>query len=131
MGMRQRMRIGVLGPLLSTWQDKWAERPPKVMKWIQRWNNLQICPRWDSNMGGSDLWSNTLWLDHRGALVWGNEEYSRWKALIIIELHCEWSQLISGSLIQLRMLQLSTGTDGELIVILDIITNTVTTNVMY
>ena len=40
----------------------------------QRRNNLQICPRRDSNTGDSDLWSNTLRLDHGGAhavyLVW-------------------------------------------------------------
>ena len=34
------------------------------MKRSQRWNNLQICPRRNSNTGGSDLWSNTLPLDH-------------------------------------------------------------------
>ena len=28
----------------------------------------QICPRWDSNKGGSDLWSNTLLLDNGGIL---------------------------------------------------------------
>jgi len=39
------------------------------MKWSQRWNNLQICPHWYSNLGGSDLWSNTLLLDHRGACI--------------------------------------------------------------
>ena len=33
----------------------------------ERRNNLQICPRRDSNMGGSDLWSSTLPLDHGGA----------------------------------------------------------------
>jgi len=37
------------------------------MKRSQGWNALQICPRRDSNSGGSDLWSNTLPLDHRGA----------------------------------------------------------------
>ena len=37
------------------------------MKQSQRWNNLQICPRRDSNTGGSDLWCNTLPLDHGGA----------------------------------------------------------------
>jgi len=36
------------------------------MKQSQRWNTLQICPHWVSNMGGSDLWSNTLSLDHGG-----------------------------------------------------------------
>jgi len=30
------------------------------MKQSERWNTLQICPRWDLNSGGSDLWSNTL-----------------------------------------------------------------------
>jgi len=34
---------------------------------LQRWNTLQICPRWDSNTGGGDLWSNTLPLSHGGA----------------------------------------------------------------
>ena len=38
------------------------------MKRSERWNTLQICPRRDSNTGGSDLWSNTLPLDHGGAL---------------------------------------------------------------
>ena len=38
------------------------------MKRSQRWNNLQIYPRRDSNMGGSDLWSNTLPLDNGGAI---------------------------------------------------------------
>ena len=28
--------------------------------WSQRWNTLQICPRRESNSGGSDLWSNAL-----------------------------------------------------------------------
>ena len=37
------------------------------MKRSQRLNTLQICPRRDSNSGDSDLWSNTLPLDHRGA----------------------------------------------------------------
>jgi len=39
---------------------QWAERPPTVMKRSQRWNSLQLFPRWDSNSGGSDLWSNAL-----------------------------------------------------------------------
>ena len=38
-----------------------------IMRRSQRRNNLQICPRRDSNTGGSDLWSNTLPLDHGGA----------------------------------------------------------------
>ena len=37
------------------------------MERSQRWNNLKICPRRDSNTSGSDLWSNTLPLDHGGA----------------------------------------------------------------
>ena len=37
------------------------------MRRSERRNNLQICPRQDSNTGGSDLWSNTLPLDHGGA----------------------------------------------------------------
>ena len=37
------------------------------MRRSERWNNLQICPRRDSNTSGSDLWSNTLPLDHGGA----------------------------------------------------------------
>ena len=49
--------IDVLRPLLRTWQAKWAERPPKVMRRSQRQNNLQICSRRDSNTGGSDLWT--------------------------------------------------------------------------
>ena len=46
-----------------------AERPPKVTRRSERRNNLQICPRRDSNTGGSDLWSSTLPLDHGGALI--------------------------------------------------------------
>ena len=34
--------------------SEWAEQPPKVMRRSQRRNNLQICPRRDSNTGGSD-----------------------------------------------------------------------------
>ncbi|KAK2150429.1 B-12 dependent methionine synthase [Paralvinella palmiformis] len=34
------------------------------MRRSERRNNLQICPRQDLNMGGSDLWSNTLLLDY-------------------------------------------------------------------
>ena len=54
------MMIDVLRPLLCRWQAKWADRPLKVMKRCQRWNTLQICPRQDSNWGGSDLWSKAL-----------------------------------------------------------------------
>jgi len=32
----------------------------------QKWNKFQICPHQDSITGGSDLWSSTLPLDHRG-----------------------------------------------------------------
>ena len=39
------------------------------MKQSQRWINLQICPRQDSNTGGSYLWSNTLPLEHGGTQV--------------------------------------------------------------
>ena len=55
------------------------------MKRSQRWNTLQICPRRDSNTGGSDLWSNTLPLDHGGALesVWKKIVESMVKAKII------------------------------------------------
>ena len=59
--------IDVLRPLLYTWQAKQAERPPKVMNGIQRRNNFKICQHRDSNTGGSDLWYNTLPLDHGGA----------------------------------------------------------------
>ena len=38
------------------------------MKRNQRWNNLEICPCRNPNTDGSDLWSNTLSLDHGGAL---------------------------------------------------------------
>jgi len=41
------------------------------MKRSQRWNNFQICPRRDSNTSGSDLWSNTLRLDHTGTNDYG------------------------------------------------------------
>ena len=61
------MMIDVLRPRLCTRYAKWAERPPKLMRRSERRNNLQICPRRDSNTGGSDLWSNTLPLDHGGA----------------------------------------------------------------
>ena len=46
-----------------------AEQPTKVMKWSQKWNNLQLGPHQDSNKGGSDLRSNTLPLDHGGPLL--------------------------------------------------------------
>ena len=54
------MMIDVLRSRLCTWQSKWAERLPKVMKQSQRWNTLEICPCRDLNSGGSDLWSNAL-----------------------------------------------------------------------
>jgi len=54
---------------------KWAEQPPKVMKRSQRWNNPQIWPRRDSNKGGGDLWSNTLPLDHGGALMFREKTF--------------------------------------------------------
>ena len=41
--------------------------PIDLQRRSERRNNLQICPRWDPNMGGSDLWSNMLPLDHGGA----------------------------------------------------------------
>ena len=49
--------------------------PQKVMKQNQRWNNLQIYPRQDSNTGGSDLWSNMLPLYQGGTLEkqWSKE----------------------------------------------------------
>ena len=34
--MIMMMMIGVLRPLLCTWQPKWAERRPRVMKRSQR-----------------------------------------------------------------------------------------------
>ncbi|KAK2160394.1 hypothetical protein LSH36_134g03016 [Paralvinella palmiformis] len=39
------------------------------MRQSERRNNLRICPRRNSNTGGSDLWSSTLPLDHGGALT--------------------------------------------------------------
>jgi len=39
------------------------------MKRSQGRNNLHLCPCRDSNTGGSDLCSNTLLLDHGGALL--------------------------------------------------------------
>jgi len=36
--------------------------------WWLMFYGLQICPRRDSNTGGSDMWSSTLPLDHGGAL---------------------------------------------------------------
>ena len=47
------MMIDVLQPLLGTKEAKRAERPPKVMRRSERRNNLQICPRQDSNTGGA------------------------------------------------------------------------------
>ena len=41
---------------------------PRAMRRSERWNNFQIWPRRDSNSGDSDLLSNTLPLDHEGAL---------------------------------------------------------------
>ena len=43
----------------------------------QGWNNLQICPLRDLNTGGSDLWSDTLPLDHGGAHKGISEEPAR------------------------------------------------------
>ena len=63
------MMIDVLRPLLCTRYAKLAERPAKVMRRSERRNNLQICPRWDSNTGSSDMLSNTLPLDHGCAPV--------------------------------------------------------------
>ena len=54
------MMVGILRPLLWTWKDKWAERPPKVTKRRQRWDTIQICPRPNSNSVGSELWSTAL-----------------------------------------------------------------------
>ena len=86
--------IGVLPLLLCQWQAKWAELPPKAMKQSQRWNDLQILPRRDSNAGGSDLWSNTPPLDHRNnnmlwptvssAMVGSIKTRSAWSIQIII-----------------------------------------------
>ncbi|KAK2141140.1 hypothetical protein LSH36_1154g00073 [Paralvinella palmiformis] len=45
------------------------------MRRSERRNNLQICPRRDSNTGGSDLWSSTLPLDHGGALKWSGVKF--------------------------------------------------------
>ena len=65
--LRMVTNIDVLWPRLGTRQAKWAERPPKVMQRSKRLNKLQICPRRDSNTGGSDMWSNTPPLDHGGS----------------------------------------------------------------
>ena len=54
------LMIDVLRPLLHTWYAKWTERPPNVMKWSKIWITLQMCPRRDSNSGGSDMWSSAL-----------------------------------------------------------------------
>ena len=54
------MVVDVLRPVMCIWWAKWAERPPKVMKRSQLLNTLQICPRRDSNSGGSNMWSNAL-----------------------------------------------------------------------
>ena len=57
------------------------------MKQSQRWNNLQICPHRDLNMGGSDLWSNMLPLDHRDAhlLLWVNHIFRSTNSFIKID----------------------------------------------
>ena len=55
--------IDALWPLFCTRLAKWVKRPPKVMKWSQKLNTLQIRPDWDSNSGGSGLWSNVLEID--------------------------------------------------------------------
>jgi len=48
----------------------------RVMKRSERWRNLQICPRRNSNTGGSDIWSNTLPIDHGGAPCIFTEHHS-------------------------------------------------------
>jgi len=49
-----------LRPVLCTRQIKWADWPPKLMKREQRGNTAQICPRRDSNSGGSEICSKAL-----------------------------------------------------------------------
>ena len=78
------------------------------MRRSERRNNLQICPRWDSNTGGSDLWSNTLPLDHGGALwsLWtqsaitiartSNRSMYRFKLACWCLNACSWMIYISG-----------------------------------
>ena len=56
--------IGVLRPLLCTWQAKWADRPPTVNEAKLEMKQPSDMPRRDSNAGEGDLWSNTLPQDH-------------------------------------------------------------------
>jgi len=56
----------------------------------QRWNTIQICPCQDSNMAGSsDLWPNTLLLDHGGTSIWVNIcwQWSWWQR----NVYSKWS----------------------------------------
>ncbi|KAK2140929.1 hypothetical protein LSH36_1204g01013 [Paralvinella palmiformis] len=55
-------------------EAKWTERLPRVMRRSELRNNLQICPRRDSNTGGGDLWSSTLPQDHGGDPKTGETE---------------------------------------------------------
>jgi len=48
-------------------------------------SDLQICPCWDSNTGGSDLWSSTLPLDHGGT-----------RQCMVFVLHNHWRWLSNG-----------------------------------
>jgi len=69
------------------------------MKWSKKLNNLRICPRRDSNTGGSDMWSNTLPLDHGGAPV-------QTSSLVrIIAKYLVW--ILHGSLLPCRNLDCS------------------------
>jgi len=52
------------------WYVKWAERPPKVMKWSQRWNNLEISPRRDSNTVVVICCPTSYQLDHGALMDW-------------------------------------------------------------
>jgi len=57
------------------------------MKRSQRWNTLRICPRQDSNTGGSDLWSDTLRVSGLG---WANS--------ITLDWMCGTKFIVSGGL---------------------------------
>ena len=63
---------------------KWAERPPKVMKRSQRWNNLQICPRRDSISGGSDLWENYITYGTLDEIPWTDRLEALFQIVVLI-----------------------------------------------
>ena len=67
------------------------------MRRSERRNNLQICPRRDSNTGGSDLWSSTLPLEHGGAPQSIQERTKRATVDVQNKLHVLWIDLRDGT----------------------------------